>query len=269
MPVDQMLIEMPRVERVPTVQFGDHGEVAEPVVLERLLEIARRVRRDVRRNVGDPEQLRLALRIAFLCGQFACQRRVALRKQDHRVAGNVERLQRLAFVERVRVIEEIELCHRVGNVAFEVQHSLPVNLVIEDGVAGGALLHELGENPGGVRVLPLLRQLGEQLVAHRTPAPVGNDPLAVSPDALVVHAIPGLGTRIQNLQILDAVAGQFRKRRHELRRRPALAHDEFAVADVNRLVLAEMKERLRAHHRHGIKPGAGLVKFRDEKGAFR
>ncbi len=37
---------------------------------------------------------------------------------------------------------------------FEVEHALRVNLVVEHGVARRALLHELGEQPGVVGIVP-------------------------------------------------------------------------------------------------------------------
>ena len=58
----QVLVEMAGVERIPAVQFGDHRQVAEPVILQRLVEIARRVRRHVAADFGDLQQLRPALR---------------------------------------------------------------------------------------------------------------------------------------------------------------------------------------------------------------
>ncbi len=92
--------------------------------------------------------------------------------------------------------------------------------------------------------------------------------LAIQPEALLIHAIPGLRTRVEDLQVLDAVAGQFREGGHDLRCRAALADDEFLVAEVEGLVLAEMEERPGAHHRHGVASGVGLVELGEQHGAF-
>ena len=264
----QMLIEMAGIERIPAVQFRDDREVTEPIILKRLVEIPRRIRRHARTNFRDAVQFRAALRIAFPRRQFARQRRVPFRKNVDGVARDVKRAQRLAFVERERVVEKIQLGHGVGDVVFEIHHALGINLVVQHRVAGRALLHELRKNSSVVGREPFLRQRGKNLVAQRASAPVGNDLLLVKPDGFVIHAIPRLGPRVENFQILDAVAGEFGKRRHQLGRRAALAHDQFAGTEINRLVLAEVQKGFGAHHRHGKQTGVGLIKFREQHRAF-
>ena len=82
----QVLIEVAGVEGIPAVELGDHGQVAEPVVLERLVEIPRRVRRHVAANLGDLQQLRAPLRAGFLRRQLPSQGGVAFGEEDERVA---------------------------------------------------------------------------------------------------------------------------------------------------------------------------------------
>ncbi len=82
----QVLIEVPGVEGIPSVQLGDDGQVAEPVVLEGLVEIARGLGRDVTADLGDLEQLRPALGALLPPGQFGGQGGVAFGKEDEGVA---------------------------------------------------------------------------------------------------------------------------------------------------------------------------------------
>ena len=133
---------------------------------------------------------------------------------------------------------------------------------------GGALLHELGEHSRLVGLLPLRRQLLEHAVPHRTAPPIGNDLLLVEPHGLLVHAIPGLGPRVQDAQVLHAMAGQFGERGRRLRTRPALPDNQLILAQVDRLVLAEVMKCLSAHHRHRIAALVGLVKLGHQPGAL-
>ena len=50
--------------------------------------------------------------------------------------------------------------------------------------------------------------------------------------------------------------------------RPPFAHNEFARADVNGLVLAKMKKRIRPHHGDRVPALVGLIELGDEDGAF-
>lgn len=54
---EQVLLEMAGIECIPAVELGDHRQVTGPVVLQRLVEVARRVRRHVVAGVGDPLEL--------------------------------------------------------------------------------------------------------------------------------------------------------------------------------------------------------------------
>ena len=67
--------------------------------------------------------------------------------------------------------------------ADEVEHALAVDLVVQHGVAGRALLHELGEDARLVGRLPLGGHLREDQLAHRPALPEGDDLLGDTPGA--------------------------------------------------------------------------------------
>ena len=209
----EVLVEVSRAERVPAVQLGDDGEVAEPVHLQRLVEVARRVGRDPAADVGDLQQFRAPDAVLRRRGLRVGQVGVALREAHHRVAGDGHGPQLLALVEGLRVALEIEGRLRRRDVGFEVEHPLAVELAVGHGVAGRALLHELGEAARRVGVEPVLRQLAEHLVAQRAAAPEGDDLALVVVDDRRVDLVLRLRARVEDAQILGAVAGQLGIRR--------------------------------------------------------
>ena len=78
-------VEVAGAERVPGVELGGDAQVDEPVRLQRLPEVARRVRRDARADLGDALKLGFARRIGLDRGQLARLLRVPLGEADHRV----------------------------------------------------------------------------------------------------------------------------------------------------------------------------------------
>jgi hypothetical protein len=138
-------------------------------------------------------------------------------ESDDGIAGYVEGLQRFALFISLGIREEIQAGGGPGDVGFEVQHSLAIYLAVQDGVAGRALLHELSDDACIVGIAPFLRELGEHPAAHRTTAPVRDDVLAIEAHALLVDAKPGLGTRIEDAQVVQAVARQLGVCRYGLR----------------------------------------------------
>ena len=81
----QMPVEVAGAERVPGVQLGGDAQVDEPIRLQRLPEVARRVRGDAGADLGDALQLGFASRIGLDRGQLARLLRVPLGEADHRV----------------------------------------------------------------------------------------------------------------------------------------------------------------------------------------
>ena len=134
-------------------------------------------------------------------------------------------------------------------------------------MAGRALLHELGEHAGLVGGLPLLGELGHHPVPHGLARPEGDDLLFVDLPELRVGLERGLLPRVEDLEVLDAVAAQLGIGRRRLGRGPLLADDQLAVVDADRLVNQDVLES------EGVLDGRGnavrlraLVEFGDELG---
>ena len=100
----EVLVEVTRIEGVPCVELGDHREVAEPVVLQRLPEVARRVSGHVAAHRGDALELCAATGIGGHRGSLSGQGGVALGKENHRVAGDVHGREGLAAVEGLGLV---------------------------------------------------------------------------------------------------------------------------------------------------------------------
>ena len=182
----EVLVQLAGVEGVPRVEFGGHAQVDEPVVLQRLPEIAGRVGGDVGADVGDAFEFALAGRVGLLRGQFARLFRVAFGEADDGIRRDRHRLELLLFGVGVGIVEEIQRVEAGLDVGLEVQHPLVVDFVVQHGVAGGALLHKLGENPGFVGRVPFGRHLLEDEFAHRLALPEGDDRVGVA-----LAALPG------------------------------------------------------------------------------
>ena len=128
-------------------------------------------------------------------------------------------------------------------------------------MAGRPLLHEFGEDAGLVGGVPLGRQFGEQPRPHVAPRPVGDDLVGVDFQAVVIDEVAGLGAGAEDPQVFEGMAGQLRISGDHLGRGAALADDQLIFSDVDCLVLAEVKERLGPHNRHGIQAVVGGVEF--------
>ena len=129
-----------------------------------------------------------------------------------------------------------------------------------------SLFHKLREHAGFIGVDPFRRHRGKDLVPHTAIAPVWNDLLFADADALVGDRVTGFGPRVQNPQVFRTVAGQLRIGGHELWLRAAFAHDQFVIAHVNRLPLAEVEKRTGSHHGHRVFTLVGLVEIREQTG---
>ena len=104
---------------------------------------------------------------------------MALGEGDHGVARGVHRLELLLLGESRAIVAPVYACARSGNPGLAAQHALAIDRAVEGGVAGGALLHELGEHARAVHLFPIFRDFLERPVAHAPAAPVRYDLLAV------------------------------------------------------------------------------------------
>ena len=128
----------------------------EPVHLDGLPEVARRVGGNPVADGSDLQELRLAAGVLLRGGQLARQLRVALREQYGRVAGNGHRLQLLLPVRGLGIVYVIELRDALCNALLHIQQALAVHPAIHCSVSRCALLHKLRENACVIRLFPLL-----------------------------------------------------------------------------------------------------------------
>ena len=124
---------------------------------------------------GDLEQLLLALLVGAGLGHLTGQLGVALAQNDNGVAADAHGVELVALVNGLGVIHVVQLGQRLLDVLLVIQIALFIDLHGADGVAGAALLHELGEYAGGVGLLPLVSHAVQDLFPHGTALPVGND----------------------------------------------------------------------------------------------
>ncbi len=180
--------------------------------------------------------------------------------EDHRrLAGDVHRLELFGLVGGGRVGEIVEGLQPPGDPLPAIAQAGVVDRAVEGGMAGGPLLHELGEQPGLVSRPPLCRHLAEDPVAHRPSLPVGDDDLLVRADVLLRHPVAGHLPVVQDAQVLGRVAGQLGEGRHRLGGRAAFADDQLVVADIQSLVFAQVLEAQGPQHRQRVFAAVFLV----------
>ena len=249
-----MLIEMAGAEGIPRVEFGGDAQMHEPVVLQRFPEIARRVRGHVRADLGDAFQFLPALRIDLALRQFARFLRMAFRKADQRVGADVHRAQFLLFRIRLRIVQVIELAQALRDVLLKVEQAFAIDLVVQHGVAGRALFHEFGEDAGFVSGFPFVGHFGKEQLAHGAPLPERDDLVAIQLARFGADRKRNLLARVEDVQVLQAVAAQFGISRRGFGRGAFFADDQFIGADEDRLVLHQILKRQRAAQGADIRP---------------
>ncbi len=247
----EVLIEPAGIERIPGIVLGDDAEVDEPVHLERFPEIARRLGRDAVADGRDPLQLLLAGRVLLRFRQPASRLGVTAGEGDNGIAAHGHGPELLLLVVGFGVPHEVEGGQSRGDVALEVIEALLVDLAVEDGVTGSALLHELGEHAGLVGVDPSRGHLGEDAVPLRPPLPERDDLLGVDAPCFLVGGEGGLFAVVKIAEVLDRMDADLGVGRGRLGRGPALPDDELAVVDDDGLSLHEMLEGQGVLHRPG------------------
>ena len=154
--------------------------------------------------------------------------------------------------------------------AWKSQQALAVDLAVQHGVAGGALLHELGEEAGLVSGQPLGLHLGEDPLALGLAAPEGDDLVAVDRLHGGVHLEGSLRPGVQDVQVLQAVGGDLGIGGRGLGGGAALADDQLAGADPDRLVGQDVAEGHGPLDRDRLALGrAALVEVGQQPGALR
>ncbi len=232
------------------------------------MKIPRGMRRHVRADGGDLLQLGLSGRVGSHGRRLPGQLGVPLGEKQHGVAGNVHRQQLLPPGKGLRVAEEVQRGDCRSDLPFEIEQALAIDLVVQHRMARRPLLHEFGEQAGVVGLFPLRRERSENLVAHAAAAPIGNDLYLIDLQTLLGHGITGLGPGIEDAEVFQAVTGQLGVGRHDLGLRAALADDQLALPEIDRLVPAKVMERAGAHYRHGELAFVGLVEVGQQAGSL-
>src|SRR5210317_1611984 len=91
--------------------------------------------------------------------------------------------------------------------------------------------------------------MAEDSLANRFALPVGNHLACVDRNILSTDGIALLITGIEDMEIFDTVAGQFRKGRHSLRLRATLGDDQLVITDIQSFFLAVVEKIKRPQHR--------------------
>ena len=245
-----MLVEVSGAHGVPAVELGDGRKVDEPVHLDGLPEVARRVGGDPAADVGYLEELGLALLVLFLGCHLLGEVGVALREDDDRVAGDVHALELLVLGCRLGVVDEVELRAGFGDLFLHVERAFMVDGVVERGVAERALFAEFGEGAGLVELVPGFGHTLEEFVSHAAAAPVGLDFLLVDVHVGAGDGVVLLRARREDFKVVAGVAGELREGRDGLREGAALSDYELVLAYVKRFVLAEVLEVRAAEDGH-------------------
>jgi hypothetical protein len=149
----------------------------------------------------------------------------------------------------LRVVQPVERLDRRLDLALEVAHPPMVDLVVEHRVARRALLHELGIDPRLVGGDPILSHIGKDALAHRPATPKRDDLLGIDLPRPRRHGKRDLCPGVQDLQVAHRVAAQLGVGRRRLGRSTLFAHDQLAVADIDRLVCQQVAEGQCALHR--------------------
>ena len=164
-------VQVTGAERVPSVQLNGHPQVNEPVILQGFPKVTRGMRRDISADISDMLQLRLAGRVSFPGRQKTGFFGMPLGEADEGGGANRHGAQFLFPVIGMRVVQKIQTLQAVSNILLKIQHAFMVDLVVQDGMTGSTLLHELGKDAGLVGGFPLRCHFRKEQIPHRMTLP--------------------------------------------------------------------------------------------------
>jgi len=90
---------------------------------------------------------------------------------NQRFGADRHRAQFLLFRVGLRIAMVVELAQALLDVPLKVAHACAVDLVVQHGVAGRALLHEFREDARLIRGFPFVGHFGEKQLADGAPPP--------------------------------------------------------------------------------------------------
>ncbi len=138
----------------------------------------------------------------------------------------------------LRIVEGVQPGKGRRNLLFKILHSLAVDRAVKRGVARGALFHKFGKQTGGIQILPRLRDLVEDPVAHAAALPVRDHLLCVCRNIIFCRPVAGHGSVVEDAKIFHRMAGQLGKCGNGFGQRSAFADDKFIAADIDRFFAA-------------------------------
>ena len=258
----QMLIEMPRIHRIPAIQLRNGAQMAEPVHLHRLMKGAGGVGGHAATDRRDLAQISRLGGVA-LCGGLALQHiGMAFSKHNGRIARDSHRLEFLGLVVGLHVQLVVQTLQMRIDLALVIHHPLAVELPVEHGVSRRALLHELGETASLVGRAPFRGHVREDTLALGPSLPVGDHLACIGVDVCLTDVVGLLLPAVEHLEILHAVTGQLGKGWHGLGHRTPFAHNQLIGIEIEALLLAVIQKGHRPHHRHRIFSLVELVELR-------
>ena len=200
---------------------------------------------------GDLQELRLPLLIGALRRHLPGQVCVTLAQNHDGVAGDGHGVELVPPVQRLRVGLVVQGRQSRLDVLLVVQVALLIELHGPHGVARTPLLHELGEDSGGVGLLPLPGHAPQDALPHGPAGPVGDDGLLLGLEVRLRDGEIDHLPVVHVVHVLQSVAAQLREGGRGLGGGPLLAHDQLAVSDVKGLVREDVLEGQRPQLRHG------------------
>ena len=196
--------------------------------------------RNLAANFGDTAQLGRPFRVFFRQRHFIGEIRMSFGKQDGGVARDGHGSQLLLLVGCFGIVHEIEPVQFFPDTFFQIQQSVLIHLSVQSGMSRSTLFHKFGKHPHLIGLLPLLRYMAEDTFSLGTSFPVRDHFAFIRVNVFLADRITLQFTCVQDMQVLHTMAGQFRKSRHTFRFWSAFAHDQFILADIDRLLLADL-----------------------------
>ena len=186
---------------------------------------------------------------------------MALGEVDERLRTDAHCPQFFLFTVSGGVVEVVQTFEALLNPGNKIQHPGVIDLIIQHGVTGRALLHELCEEASLIGSNPFVRHLGEEPVAHAPSAPERDDRLLIDPSHLFADREGYLRACIEDGEVFQAVAAQLRIGRSGLGGGAFFADNQLALADIDSLVFHQVPEGKRPLNRRGYRLAELRVEF--------
>ena len=265
---EKMLVDVTRIHRVPSVQLSHCTQVHEPIHLNGFPQVARCMSRHPSAHAGNLLQLSLALWVLLFCSHLLRQFRMPLSKEDGGITADGHSLQLLLLVRSFRVVDIIQFADLLFDASLHVEQAFAVHPSVHRRMTSSTLFHELREDTCMISLLPLLRHMIEDALTLRLASPVRDDLAFIRVDVSLRDVVTLQFASIERVEVLNAVASQFRKSRNSLWHRSAFTHNQFILTDIESFLLADFIEVLGSQHSDGHRSVVLLVELRFDECPF-